>query len=115
MIWAWQTERATKLLGRTIKQSWSTAVLSRASLLRRADALSVTESRRSSLRPATPNTSKSTHHLRKCLNSPALQASPTSLKRWITSRTVSSSASTGRAMTGTVLPPAEASRIIFRR
>ncbi len=43
------------------------------------------------------------------------QASPISLKRWITSRTVSSSASTGRAITETVSPPAEASSIIARR
>ncbi len=43
------------------------------------------------------------------------QVSPISLKRWITSRTVSSSAWTRRAMTGTVLPPAEASRTIAPR
>ena len=42
-------------------------------------------------------------------------ASPISLNLWIRSRTVSSSAWTARAMTGTVLPRAEASSIIGRR
>jgi len=37
------------------------------------------------------------------------------LNRWITSRTVSSSAATSRAITGTVLPLAEASTTIARR
>lgn len=43
------------------------------------------------------------------------QASPTSLNRWITSRTVSSSAWTSCAITGTGLPPDDASSIIARR
>ncbi len=43
------------------------------------------------------------------------RASPISLNLWIRSRTVSSSAWTARAMTGTVLPRAEASSIIGRR
>jgi hypothetical protein len=37
------------------------------------------------------------------------------LNRWITSRTVSSSAATSRAITGTLLPPTEASTTIARR
>src|SRR3954469_14853693 len=40
---------------------------------------------------------------------------PSSLNRWITSRTVSSSAATSRAIAGTVLPLAEASTTIARR
>jgi hypothetical protein len=40
---------------------------------------------------------------------------PISLNWWMTSRTVSSSAATSWAMTGTRLPPAEASSIIARR
>src|SRR3954465_7231475 len=40
---------------------------------------------------------------------------PSSLNRWITSRTVSSSAATRPAIAGTVLPPAEASTTIARR
>ncbi|GAA0532367.1 hypothetical protein GCM10010390_38280 [Streptomyces mordarskii] len=43
------------------------------------------------------------------------QARPISLNRWITSRTVSSSAATSWAMTGTRFPPAEARSIIARR
>lgn len=43
------------------------------------------------------------------------QARPTPLSRWITSRTVSSSAWTSWAITGTRFPPAEASSIIARR
>jgi hypothetical protein len=37
------------------------------------------------------------------------------LNRWITSRTVSSSAATSRAITGTVFPLAEANTTIARR
>jgi hypothetical protein len=37
------------------------------------------------------------------------------LNRWITSRTVSSSACTSWAITGTRFPPAEANNIIARR
>src|SRR4051794_3675643 len=40
---------------------------------------------------------------------------PTSLNRWIPSRTVSSSAATSRAIAGTVFPLAEASTTIARR
>jgi hypothetical protein len=40
---------------------------------------------------------------------------PSSLNRAITSRTVSSSAATSRAITGTLLPPAEASTTSARR
>lgn len=43
------------------------------------------------------------------------QARPISLNRWITSRTVSSSAWTSWAITGTRFPPADASSIIARR
>lgn len=42
-------------------------------------------------------------------------ARPISLNRWITSRTVSSSACTSWAITGTRFPPAEASSIAARR
>lgn len=38
-----------------------------------------------------------------------------SLKWWMTSRTVSPSAATSQAITGTVFPPAEANSIIARR
>ncbi|GAA2928385.1 hypothetical protein GCM10010524_65510 [Streptomyces mexicanus] len=43
------------------------------------------------------------------------QADPLKLKRWITSDTVSSSAWTSWAITGTRFPPAEASNNIARR
>ena len=42
-------------------------------------------------------------------------ASPRSLNRWITSRTVSSSAATSRAIATTCVPDAEAMMIIARR
>jgi hypothetical protein len=48
--------------------------------------------------------------------SPRVQlAMPISLNRWMTRRTESSSACTRRAITGTVLPPAEAGTTIARR
>ncbi len=40
---------------------------------------------------------------------------PISLNRWMTCRTVSSSACTSRAIAGTVFPPAEASTTMARR
>ncbi len=42
-------------------------------------------------------------------------ASPLALNRWITSRTVSSSAATSRAIAGTSVPDADAMMIIARR
>ena len=50
------------------------------------------------------------------VNPGSRQSSPMSrLNRRLISRTVSSSAATRRAITGTVLPPAEASKIVARR